>query len=301
MIEYARRARDYHIYTNSGRRLLDMDLNSGTAIYGHRPANMLANVKRIISRGGSAFLPHPEAGRAEKEIRRLVQLLLPALQPELQEWRLRYLPCVQDISMLASLCAHLETPMSVLDCWAPAEIRQSPDEQLASLLLLRPGWSIDQLQKQLSACALPGRLAAIAVLLPAPLSCAPLPVLLPPSSPTPFWLQKDLDELQLFLARFAAGLFLQPAFPSFSPKRSDILLYPQSLASRGWKSWAESGPYQYWIQGFDDDGMQAYASIQAAALAKKIALPQDPRQPALMPALISTQEDAILNSLQGIG
>lgn len=46
-----RRARDYHLYDHSGRRYLDLWLGGGRALLGHRPENVLTEVKNQLSKG----------------------------------------------------------------------------------------------------------------------------------------------------------------------------------------------------------------------------------------------------------
>jgi len=52
------RARDFRLYTQCGRRLVDLWLNGGTAVLGHTPASMLRELKNTASRGLYAPFPN---------------------------------------------------------------------------------------------------------------------------------------------------------------------------------------------------------------------------------------------------
>ena len=65
------RARGYRLYTEGGRRLVDLWLNGGAAILGHTPANMLRELKNTASRGLYAPYPHFTQGRLLKALLKL--------------------------------------------------------------------------------------------------------------------------------------------------------------------------------------------------------------------------------------
>ncbi|GHV94923.1 hypothetical protein AGMMS50293_12430 [Spirochaetia bacterium] len=52
------RARDFRLYTQGGRRLIDLWQNGGAAILGHTPPSLLRELKNTASRGLYAPLPH---------------------------------------------------------------------------------------------------------------------------------------------------------------------------------------------------------------------------------------------------
>ena len=52
------RARGYRLYTQGGKRLVDLWLNGGAAILGHTPPNILREIKNTASRGLFAPFPH---------------------------------------------------------------------------------------------------------------------------------------------------------------------------------------------------------------------------------------------------
>ena len=65
------RARGYRLYTQDGRRLIDLWLNGGAAILGHTPPNILREIKNTASRGLYAPFPHFTEGRYLKALSKL--------------------------------------------------------------------------------------------------------------------------------------------------------------------------------------------------------------------------------------
>jgi hypothetical protein len=52
-----RRARDFHLYDHRGRRYLDLYLQDGRALLGHRPERVLLHTKNMLSKGLSGDFP----------------------------------------------------------------------------------------------------------------------------------------------------------------------------------------------------------------------------------------------------
>jgi hypothetical protein len=65
------RARGFRLYTNDGRRLIDLWQNGGAAVLGHTPANILRELKNTASRGLYAPFPHFAEGRYLKALAKL--------------------------------------------------------------------------------------------------------------------------------------------------------------------------------------------------------------------------------------
>ena len=61
-----RRAREFHLYDNAGKRLLDLYLNGGKALLGHRPEGFSLIVKNTLARGVTAEYPSHEEGKMLK-------------------------------------------------------------------------------------------------------------------------------------------------------------------------------------------------------------------------------------------
>jgi hypothetical protein len=83
------RARGFRLYTQDGRRLVDLWLNGGAAILGHTPPNLLRELKNTASRGLYAPLPHFTESRFLKALSKLFPghsfRLYAAPPPELAE------------------------------------------------------------------------------------------------------------------------------------------------------------------------------------------------------------------------
>ena len=83
------RARGFRLYTQDGRRLIDLWLNGGAAILGHTPPNLLRELKNTASRGLYAPLPHFTESRFLKALSKLFPgrsfRLYAAPPPELTE------------------------------------------------------------------------------------------------------------------------------------------------------------------------------------------------------------------------
>ena len=78
-----RRARDFHLYDNGGRRFLDLYLNGGGAILGHRPEKFSLELKNTLSRGVYAQYPSHE----EKKLYKAAQALWGSLFPRIRYYR----------------------------------------------------------------------------------------------------------------------------------------------------------------------------------------------------------------------
>jgi len=53
------RARDFHLYLENGKRLVDLWLAGGKAVLGHKPPRVLGELKNAAERGLFTPLPHP--------------------------------------------------------------------------------------------------------------------------------------------------------------------------------------------------------------------------------------------------
>jgi hypothetical protein len=62
------RARDFHLYTEGGKRLVDLWLQGGRAILGHKPPGVLLELKNAAERGLFTPLPHPLERRFAKAL-----------------------------------------------------------------------------------------------------------------------------------------------------------------------------------------------------------------------------------------
>jgi len=62
------RARDFHLYTEGGKRLIDLWLDGGKAVLGHKPPGVLLELKNAAERGLFSPLPHPLEKRLTKAL-----------------------------------------------------------------------------------------------------------------------------------------------------------------------------------------------------------------------------------------
>ncbi len=67
-----RRARDFHLYTADGRRILDLYLDGGAALLGHRPARLGRELKNLLERGLAGNLPSVHGARLVRTLRGLL-------------------------------------------------------------------------------------------------------------------------------------------------------------------------------------------------------------------------------------
>jgi hypothetical protein len=67
------RARDFRLYTQDGRRLVDLWQHNGAAVLGHTPAGILRTLKNAAQRGLNAPFPHQQ----ERRLYKALSVLLP--------------------------------------------------------------------------------------------------------------------------------------------------------------------------------------------------------------------------------
>jgi len=66
------RARGFRLYTQDGKRLIDLWLNGGAAVLGHTPPNLLRELKNTASRGLYAPFPHFTESRFIKALSKIL-------------------------------------------------------------------------------------------------------------------------------------------------------------------------------------------------------------------------------------
>jgi len=64
-----RRASGYYLYTDKGKRLLDMYLCGGRAILGHKPKGILTQYKRELDKGLFGILPYKTTGKIKQALK----------------------------------------------------------------------------------------------------------------------------------------------------------------------------------------------------------------------------------------
>lgn len=75
LLPVIRRARDYHLYDASGRRILDLYQDNGRAWLGHRPEGVSLQIKNTLARGVYAPFPSAEEGKMIKAAKTLCKTL----------------------------------------------------------------------------------------------------------------------------------------------------------------------------------------------------------------------------------
>ncbi|MDR0718292.1 MAG: hypothetical protein LBF78_01550 [Treponema sp.] len=65
------RARGFYLYTEGGKRLVDLWLDAGRNILGHKPPNAVKELKNSAQRGLFSPLPHPQEKRFIKALAKL--------------------------------------------------------------------------------------------------------------------------------------------------------------------------------------------------------------------------------------
>jgi hypothetical protein len=122
------RARGFRLYTQDGRRLIDLWLNGGAAILGHTPPNLLRELKNTASRGLYAPLPHFSQGRFIKALSKL----FPG-----RSFRLYAAPPPELTELFTSGAAKLWR--SFTDPASPFTISEEDDDRYTFLIPVLPG------------------------------------------------------------------------------------------------------------------------------------------------------------------
>ncbi len=91
------RARGFRLYDRRGRRYMDLFLNHGCAVLGHRPYRVDNEIKSVISRGGLFVMPSVYPGRLARALGRgypaFRGVLIAASDAEAAGFAARYLEC----------------------------------------------------------------------------------------------------------------------------------------------------------------------------------------------------------------
>jgi hypothetical protein len=121
------RARDFRLYTEGGRRLVDLWQNGGAAVLGHTPPSLLRELKNTASRGLYAPFPHFLEGRYTKALSRIFPgrafRLYAAPPPELRAL------AVEETAALWRPFLNPAAPLSVADNAPPVLIPVVPGIQ----------------------------------------------------------------------------------------------------------------------------------------------------------------------------
>ena len=66
-----RRASQWYLYTHDGRKIFDMYLGNGRAVYGHKPHPLARDFKRLVDQGHLTALPSPHYRHMTRQARTL--------------------------------------------------------------------------------------------------------------------------------------------------------------------------------------------------------------------------------------
>jgi hypothetical protein len=261
------RARDFRLYTQDGRRLVDLWQNNGAAILGHTYTGILRELKNAAERGLYAPLPHNQ----ERRFLKALAALLPGMSFRLYRG---------DETLLQALGTTARFPDPALEANMP------PPPAAA---LWRPFLDSAPLEDRLLIPALPQPWPdALSVLaLPqVPIKTAlspPLPPLSPPDSqliPPTILAAATRGIYGLIAAKAARG---RP-------------LYPRIEKALDEKKWRRRGIYLGRDDAPDDE---AYAVLFRLFLEQGFLLPPVRTQPLILPGELSPGEEAKLAALLG--
>lgn len=133
------RARGYHLYDLHGRRYLDLCLQGGRALLGHRPESALLELKNLSARGLLGDFPSPYEARLRKSLRALLPAGFDAVRVFRSEERLvaAVAPLVESREVIDPVLAS-EPPTSPLQRWRPFLSNTAPEGAAAVLLPVLP-------------------------------------------------------------------------------------------------------------------------------------------------------------------
>jgi hypothetical protein len=251
------RARDFRLYAEGGRRLVDLWQNGGAAVLGHTPPSLLREIKNTASRGLYAPFPHFLEGRYRAALSRI----FPG-----RDFRFYAAPPPQLETLAADNTAALWRPF--LDSSAPLSVPENAPPVLIPIVPGIQGWRGD----------LPLGLCALAI--KNGFETPPLPPgdFLPP----------------VLLAAAARGIYdliaaaTERANPAY--RRVDQALNNPHASFR----WQRRGLY---VTPEQTPSNEEWASLFRRFLDNGFLLPPTPSHPAILPGALSPGEEAKLAAL----
>ena len=256
------RARGFRLYTQDGRRLIDLWLNGGAAILGHTPPNLLRELKNTANRGLYAPLPHFSESRFIKALSKL----FPG-----RSFKIFAAPYVHLASLYKIGIAGLWRPFT--NPASPFTISEEDDDRHTFLIPVLPGiqhWNEN----------LPLGLCVVAASKETHLCELPIGDTLSP----------------LLLATAARGIYdilasperAKPAFPRLAK-----VMQTDDFKKR----WRRQGIYLYPKERPLND---AWAALFAQFLDAGFLLPPNQNQPLILPGELSEGEEAKLSAVLGV-
>ncbi|MCL1817714.1 MAG: hypothetical protein FWG35_02200 [Spirochaetaceae bacterium] len=262
-----RRARDYHLYSQSGQRYLDLYLAGGRALLGHKPPGLTRVLKNELQKGLLAEVPAVSARRLVKALLRLPGLAAPG-NPAGSA-------AAEDSSLRAALYASFDRALAAAGSFlgrslAEEDIQEPFFARPGEPVYYRPGAGLDYSPFPL-----------LFPVLPFPGGFAPQPLLFRPNAAG----GRRLPEGEAASAVLLAGLARVTEELQTLGDFSDIW--------REWRmpGWNRLGCYCFW------QGRADYESVFRRFLEELVILPPDPRRPALLPRVFSQGEKSRIERL----
>ncbi|MDR0495207.1 MAG: hypothetical protein LBG95_06240 [Treponema sp.] len=251
------RARDFRLYTEGGRRLVDLWQNGGAAVLGHTPPSLLRELKNTASRGLYAPFPHFLEERYTKALSRV----FPG-----RAFRLYAVPPPELHTLAAEGTAALWRPF--LNPAAPLSVADNAPPVLIPVVPGIQGWT---------GTSVPGGLPlGLCVLAITPDFDGQLP---PGDFLSPVLLATAARGLYDLIA--AAPERVKPAYPRVNKALKD-------------SHWKQQGLYLTLRQ---NPPAEEWAALFRAFLEAGFLLPPLASQPAVIPGILSPGEEAQLAAL----
>ena len=258
------RARDFRLYAQGGRRLVDLWQNGGAAVLGHTPPSLLREIKNVASRGLYAPFPHFLEGRLRAALSRIF--------PD-RDFRLYAAPPPQLETLVSDNVAALWRPF--LD---PAAPLSAPENAPPVLIPVTPGiqgWRGD----------LPLGLCVLAIKSDFAVSSLPSGDFLPP----------------VLLAAAARGIYdlIAAAGKAAAPQRANPAYRRVDKALNNPRAsfrWRRRGLY---LTPEQTPSKEEWEALFRRFLDNGFLLPPIPSHPAILPSVLSPGEEAKLAALLG--
>jgi hypothetical protein len=274
------RSRDFRLYTQDGRRLVDLWQNNGAAILGHTHTGILRELKNAAERGLYAPLPHSQ----EQRFLKALAALLPGMSFRLCRGEAALLRALGTASLPDPAVETDMPPPPAAILWRPFLDSAPPADRPLIPVLPQP-WP-----DALSVLALPPVPIKTALsppdsqLIPSTvLTAATKTALSPPDSqliPPTILAAATRGVYGLIAARTTRG---RP-------------LYPRIEKALDERKWRRRGIYLCRDGATDDE---AYAALFRLFLEQGFLLPPSPAYPLILPGALSPGEEAKLAGLLG--
>jgi hypothetical protein len=284
------RARGFRLYTDAGKRLVDLWQAGGEAILGHTPASVMRSFKNAAERGLFAPFPHPlEAG-----FFKALSLILPG-------YVFRVYTDAYSLRRALRCAAGFPGDAPFLDpaCHPPSVTVRAALTPAVSLW--RPFLPPPRLPVLVPVLPFPCSPKVLAFRQGFPPSDAIPPVPLPPEAPGPI---RDLPPSDAIPPVLLAGV-TRSIYDLIAAKERGSVRFPkidkafeESGEQERQVSWQRQGIYLHYTRPANDDASEiVYEVVFNRFLKAGFLLPPHPELPAILPAVLSDGEQAKLAQL----